>query len=94
LLVSRKAEIGKIDGFTVDNEVVFNQVLVRCQTDHLTEQVLHNIQQLRECWLGGSQWKGKKVMRMSVCSWATTEADISLTVKSFEKALGQVKELS
>ena len=88
------AEIGKIDGFTVDNEVVFNQVLVRCQTDHLTEQVLHNIQQLRECWLGGSQWKGKKVMRMSVCSWATTEADISLTVKSFQKALGQVKEQS
>jgi len=86
------AEIGEIDGFNVENEVVFNQVLVRCETDYLTEQVLRNIQELRECWLGGSQWKGRKVMRMSICSWATTEADISMTVRSFEKALNLAKE--
>jgi hypothetical protein len=32
-------------------------------------------------------WFGKKVMRVSICSWATTENDISKSVKSFEKAL-------
>ena len=86
------AEIAEIGGFSVDNEVVFNQVLVRCQTDLLTDQVLRNIQELRECWLGGSMWKGRKVMRMSICSWATTEADISVAVRSFEKALNLAKE--
>lgn len=80
-------EISEIDGFYVDNDIVFNQVIVRCKTDHITAHVLKNIQELRECWLGGSLWLGKKVMRVSICSWATTEEDISISVKSFEKAM-------
>lgn len=80
-------EISKLQGFYVVNDVVFNQVIVRCDTDETTEKVLKNIQQLRECWLGGSVWFGKKVMRVSICSWATTEADIVRSVKSFAKAL-------
>ena len=42
---------------------------------------------LRECWLGVSMWFGKKVMRVRICSWVTTENDISKSVKSFKKAL-------
>ena len=84
-------EITKISGFYVENDVVFNQVVVRCDSDNVTEQVLSNIQMLRECWLGGSMWFGKKVMRVSICSWATTEKDISRSVKSFEKALELAK---
>ena len=80
-------EISKIDGFFVDNDVVFNQVIVRCSSDEVTEQVLSNIQMLRECWMGGSEWLGKKVMRVSICSWATTDTDITRSVKSFKKAL-------
>ncbi len=80
-------EISKIKGFYVENDVVFNQVIVRCETDELTEQTLYNIQELRECWLGGSVWFGKKVMRVSICSWATTSKDILLAIKSFQKAL-------
>lgn len=80
-------EISKIEGFEVENKVVFNQVLVKCNSDEITERVLHNVQMLRDCWLGGSTWFGRKVMRISICSWATTENDISIAVKSFEKAL-------
>jgi glutamate/tyrosine decarboxylase-like PLP-dependent enzyme len=80
-------EIRKVKGFYVDNDVVFNQVIVRCDDDQMTESVLRTIQELSACWLGGSVWFGKKVMRVSICSWATTEKDISLSVKSFEKAL-------
>jgi len=80
-------ERSEVKGFNVDNDVVFNQVIVRCDNDEITERVLSNIQNLRECWLGGSVWFGKKVMRISICSWATTENDISVSVKSFEKAL-------
>ena len=80
-------EIKKVGGFVIENEVVFNQVIVRCETDEITQKTLQNIQSLRECWLGGSVWFDKKVMRVSICSWATTKEDISLSVKSFEKAL-------
>jgi len=80
-------EISKVKGFNVDNDVVFNQVIVRCDNDEITERVLSNIQNLKECWLGGSVWLGKKVMRISICSWATTENDISKSVESFKKAL-------
>jgi len=80
-------ELSKIEGFHIENDIVFNQVIVRCASDEMTEQVLYQIQVLRECWVGGSTWFDKKVMRVSICSWATTENDISRSVASFEKAL-------
>lgn len=86
------SEINKIEGFFVENEVVFNQIMVRCKNDTITKKVLHTIQQLRECWLGGSVWFEKKVMRVSFCSWATTEEDIAVTINSFKKALKIVEK--
>ncbi len=80
----------QIDGFKVLNEVVFNQVIVQCATDELTEAVIHEIQELRECWVGGSTWHGRKIIRVSVCSWATTAEDVERSVASFEEALRRV----
>lgn len=80
------SEISKIEGFEVLNEVVFNQVVVACASDQLTDLTIKNIQELRDCWVGGSTWKNRKVIRVSICSWATTPKDISRSVKSFEKA--------
>jgi len=85
-------EVSKVDGFVVLNEVVFNQVLVRCETDLLTNKTMSHVQELRECWAGGSLWNGKKVIRVSICSWATTVADITRSVKSFEMALRLAKK--
>lgn len=76
-----------IPGFQLLNDVAFNQVLVCCETDDITLKTISKIQELRECWVGGSTWQGKKVIRISVCSWATTESDIDRSVKSFETAL-------
>jgi len=84
--------LGGIDGFTIQNEVVFNQVLVACETDELTLKTLARIQELRECWVGGSMWRGRKVIRISVCSWATTAEDIVRSARSFERALHEVQE--
>lgn len=80
-------EIKPIEGFEVLNDVVFNQVMVACETDALTEATMHTIQELRECWVGGSSWNGRKIIRVSVCSWATRPEDISRSVQSFAKAL-------
>ena len=84
-------ELAGLEGFTVLNDVVFNQVIVRCETDDLTEAVTRSVQEMRTCWVGGSFWEGAKVTRISVCSWATTERDVSDSVNSFRKALDQVK---
>jgi glutamate/tyrosine decarboxylase-like PLP-dependent enzyme len=83
-------EIMKVEGFSVLNDVVFNQVLITCADDALTDNVMKRVQDLRECWAGGSVWNGKKVIRISVCSWATTAKDISRSVQSFKQALQDV----
>jgi len=82
----------KTDGFKVLNDVVYNQVIVQCETDALTIAVMHKMQELRECWAGGSVWEGRKVIRISVCSWATTSEDVQRSVASFAKAYQLVKE--
>lgn len=79
--------LSNMEGFEVVNEMVFNQVLVKCATDKLTDAVLKNIQEDRICWVGGSVWKEQKVIRISVCSWATTEKDVNLSVESFKRSL-------
>lgn len=80
------------NGFQILNKIVFNQVLVACETDFETEETLKNLQELRECWCGGSQWFDKKVIRISVCSWVTTEEDVTRSVLSFVKARDQVEK--
>jgi glutamate/tyrosine decarboxylase-like PLP-dependent enzyme len=74
------------EGFEILNEVVFNQVLVFYQTDATTLDILRHVQQQRICWCGGSVWHERQVIRVSVCSWATTAADIEKTVESFVTA--------
>jgi len=85
-------EINKINGFEVLNDVVFNQVVVSCGNDELTEKVISKIQELRACWVGGSNWKGRRVIRVSVCAWSTRPEDISRSVESFEKAIKLVNK--
>lgn len=67
-------------GFKVHNEVVFNQVMVSCGDDRLTSATLEEIQAAGEIWCGGSRWNEDTVIRLSVCSWATSEGDIERAV--------------
>jgi glutamate/tyrosine decarboxylase-like PLP-dependent enzyme len=74
------------NGFSVLNDVVFNQVIVCCDTQQLTKKTLTLIQQSGDCWCGGSIWQEKSVIRISLCSWATTKQDIECSVDVFVKA--------
>jgi hypothetical protein len=38
--------------------------------------VIAAVQRDGTCWCGGTVWQGRTAMRISVSSWATTEADI------------------
>ena len=74
------------EGFQVLNDVVFNQVLIGFDDDSLTPQIIEKIQASGECWVGGGAWQGRPVIRISVCSWATTEEDIARSVRAFVAA--------
>jgi glutamate/tyrosine decarboxylase-like PLP-dependent enzyme len=76
------ASLITLQGFKVLNDVVF----VACGDDDITQAVLERIQQSGEYWCGGSIWQGKKVIRVSVCSWATSKTDIKKTVACFVSA--------
>ncbi len=39
-----------------------------------------------ECWCGGTTWMGAPAIRISVCSWATTAADVDRSVEAFVNA--------
>lgn len=82
----------KIAGFKVMNDVVYNQVLVACENDDITSKTLELVQKSGECWCGSALWDNRKVIRVSVCSWATTAEDISRSVKAFVKAYREVKK--
>ncbi|MEI6531040.1 MAG: aspartate aminotransferase family protein, partial [bacterium] len=77
-------------GFRILNDVVFNQVLVACDTPEQTKATLEHIQRSGECWCGGAVWNGEPVIRISVCSWATTLADVERSVAAFVNARNTV----
>jgi glutamate/tyrosine decarboxylase-like PLP-dependent enzyme len=64
-------------GVEVLNDVVLNQVVARFGDDDATTQaVIDAVQDDGTCWLGGSTFKGRAVMRISVVGWQTTADDI------------------
>jgi glutamate/tyrosine decarboxylase-like PLP-dependent enzyme len=73
---SQFAEGLRAAGCQILNEVVLNQVLVSFGSDDKTERVIAAIQEDGTCWCGGTVWHGCAAMRISVCSWATTEEDV------------------
>ncbi|MGI8928321.1 MAG: pyridoxal phosphate-dependent decarboxylase family protein [Candidatus Limnocylindrales bacterium] len=83
-LAARMADaLGREPGVEVLNDVVLNQVLVRFGDHHqLTRDVVRRVQEDGTCWLGGSMWHDKAVMRISVSNWSTTEADADMSVEA------------
>jgi len=63
-------------GYEVLNDVVLNQVLISFGDDQTTGRIIDAIQADGTCWCGGTIWKGRKAMRISVSSWATTKVDV------------------
>jgi glutamate/tyrosine decarboxylase-like PLP-dependent enzyme len=75
-------------GAEVLNEVVFNQVLFRYDSDERTLDVLRRVQESGEAWMSGSVWDGRQAIRLSVSNWQTSEDDIARTLAAFAAAAG------
>ena len=78
----RFAEGLRAAGYTILNEVVLNQVLVTFGNAERTRGVIAGIQQDGTCWCGGTTWQRQTAMRISVSSWATTEADVERSLEA------------
>jgi glutamate/tyrosine decarboxylase-like PLP-dependent enzyme len=85
-LARRFAESLTAGGAEVANDVVLNQVLVGFGADDRTDRVIDRVQRDGTCWLGGTTWGGRRLMRISVSSWSTTEADVDRSVAAILRA--------
>ncbi len=72
-------------GYRVLNDVVLNQVLVSFGSSERTREVIARVQREGTCWCGGTVWQGHTAMRISVSSWATTDADVQRSLAAILK---------
>ncbi len=73
-------------GYEVLNDVVLNQVLVSFGDDAATRAAVAALQAEGTCWCGATVWQGRAAMRISVSSWATTEADVDRSLEAMLRA--------
>jgi glutamate/tyrosine decarboxylase-like PLP-dependent enzyme len=86
-------EIAQIPGAELLVEPILNQGLVRFldplgrDHDRRTDEVIEAINRSGEAFFTGTNWRGGRAMRISVCNWRTSEQDVRRTIKSVRKAL-------
>ncbi len=73
-------------GIEILNEVVLNQVVVAFGEDAITKRMIGRVQDLGICWCGGTTWKGRAAMRISMSSWATTDEDVERSAQAIISA--------
>jgi len=84
------AGIGQLPGAQMLWEPVINQGLVRfldrsakaTEADHdrRTNEVIASITATGEAFFEGTTWRGHRAMRVSVCNWQTTNADVDRVI--------------
>ncbi|MFI8520024.1 pyridoxal phosphate-dependent decarboxylase family protein [Streptomyces sp. NPDC085481] len=84
------AGIAGLGGATVLNEVVFTQVCAEFGSDERTDRVLARLLDDGTAWISGSTWHGRRVMRISVSNWSTTDDDVRRTLDAIERAAGSI----
>ncbi len=78
-------------GYTILNAVVLNQVVVTFGDAEMNKRVIAGIQEDGTCWCGPTVWRGQSAMRISVSSWATTEADVEQSLAAILRVAAGVK---
>jgi glutamate/tyrosine decarboxylase-like PLP-dependent enzyme len=73
-------------GLEVLNDVELNQVLVSFGTPQQTQRTITAIQEDGTCWCGGTVWKARTAMRISVCNWSTTDDDVERSLEAIIRA--------
>ncbi|HZI60155.1 MAG TPA: aminotransferase class V-fold PLP-dependent enzyme [Pyrinomonadaceae bacterium] len=92
--------IGGLAGAEVLWEPTINQGLLRfpnprpdaTEVDHdrHTDAVIAAILNTGEAFFGGTTWRGRRAMRVSVCNWQTSEADVERVIAAVKQAIESV----
>ena len=92
--------VGELEGAEVLWEPTINQGLVRfpdpspsatdADHDRRTDAVIAEILKTGEAFFGGTTWRGKRAMRVSVCNWQTSEDDVDRVVAAARQAIANV----
>ena len=90
-------EIGKLPGAEVVAEPIINQGLLRfldrkpgatdVDHDRRTDEVIQKIVATGEAFFGGTSWRGKRAMRVSVSNWQTSDEHVSRVIAAVQKIL-------
>jgi glutamate/tyrosine decarboxylase-like PLP-dependent enzyme len=72
-------------GFEILNEIALNQVMVAFGDAERTQRVIAALQADGTCWCGITVWQGRTAMRISVSSWATTDADVERSIEAIAR---------
>jgi glutamate/tyrosine decarboxylase-like PLP-dependent enzyme len=99
---SLTTRIGALPGAEVLWEPTINQGLVRFldrssgagESDHdlRTDEVIAEILKTGEAFFGGTTWRGRRAMRISVTNWRTNDADVDRVVKAVASVLALQKQ--
>ena len=82
------AALAEVPGIEILNEVVINQVLVGLPGgDKATREAIAAVQRDGTCWLGGAEWRGRAVMRVSFSNWATSDEDVDRSAAAIAAAV-------
>jgi glutamate/tyrosine decarboxylase-like PLP-dependent enzyme len=86
-------------GIAIGNRVVLNQVIIRFGADDapergdlLTQETIRRIQKDGVCFAGGAKWRGKQIMRISVCGGETTEVDGQVSAEAMIGAYRNIRQ--
>jgi len=80
LAVRFAEKLGSLDEVEIVNDVVLNQVLVRIGDEELTARLERAIHADGTAWLGGTTWRGDRLLRIAVSNWSTTPDDVDRVV--------------
>jgi hypothetical protein len=61
-------------------------VLVAFGDEAATQRAIEALLADGTCWCGPTEWQGRRAMRISVSSWATTEADVEASLAAMRRA--------
>ena len=91
--------IGSLPGAELVWKPQINQGLVRfpdpklhaTEADHAvrTDTVIQRIVESGEAFFGGTTWRGKRCMRISVCNWRTNDRDVDRAMIAVRSALAR-----
>jgi glutamate/tyrosine decarboxylase-like PLP-dependent enzyme len=81
--------IGALRGAEVVWAPQINQGLLTFGDDARTDAVIAAIVSSGEAFFGGTTWRGRRCMRVSVCNWQTSEEDVERAVAAVGRALSE-----